>query len=213
MLKLIALSNLQKFDEWELLRRLAEGDSEALTTIYHQFWQPLFLSAYNIIKEKKTCEDIIQDIFLQLWVKRETLQVRSSLKAYLIAATRYQVFRHIRNSPERNDLFDKLQERLTSDPSDYPLLHKDLKKQVDNIVADLPEKCRMIYKLSREEYLSHKEIAERLDISPKTVENQLTIALRKLRLSLKEVAGIAFCGTYLVTVTSVFLFPFMQSFA
>lgn len=194
MLKLIALSNSYKFDEWELLRRLSEGDQKALTTIYHQFWQPLFVAAYNIIKDKKACEDIIQDIFLQLWIKRESLQVHSSLKAYLIAATRYQVFRYIRKNPARHDLFEKLDDRMVSQSSDHGLLHKDLKQQVDGIVAALPDKCRMIYKMSREEYLSHKEIAERMDISTKTVENQLTIALRRLRLSLKEVAGIAFAG-------------------
>jgi RNA polymerase sigma-70 factor (ECF subfamily) len=176
--------NLQ--DEKEMLRRLSEGDQTALTSIYQRFWQSLFVSAYNIIKDKKACEDIIQEIFLQLWLKRENLQIRESLKAYLLAATRYQVFRYIKKAPLSQELFEHLEERFAVPPSDQILMQKDLSKQVDKIVGSLPEKCQQIYRLSRQEYLSHKEIAERLNISTKTVENQLTIALRRLRLSLEK---------------------------
>jgi RNA polymerase sigma-70 factor (family 1) len=173
-------------DENELLRRLAEGDQMALTTIYQQFWQPLFISAYNIIKDKNACEDIIQEIFLQLWLKREGLQIKQSLKGYLFAATRYQVFRYIKKTPARQDLFDQLEERSAASSPDHTLLQKELAQQINKLVCDLPEKCQQIYRLSREEYLSHKEIAERLNVSTKTVENQLTIALRRMRHSLGE---------------------------
>jgi RNA polymerase sigma-70 factor (family 1) len=173
-------------DEKEMLRRLAEGDQGALTLIYQEYWQPLFISAYNIIKDKNACEDIVQEIFLQLWLKRESLQIRESLKGYLLASTRYQVFRYIRKTPARQDLFEQLDERLTTPSSEHTLMQKDLNQKIDKIVCDLPEKCQQIYRLSREEYLSHKEIAEKLGISTKTVENQLTIALRRLRISLEE---------------------------
>lgn len=196
--KRIALANTISPAETTLLRRLAEDDEAALTLIYKQFWQPLFISAYNIIKDKKACEDIVQEIFMQLWIKRKTLQVRESLKAYLMTATRYQVFRYIRKMPARNDLFEGLEERLSAPSTDHALLQKDLMRQVEVIVSDLPEKCRVIYRLSREEYLSHKEIAERLDISTKTVENQLTIALRRLRHSLE--------GAFLLLFIFGFLF-------
>jgi RNA polymerase sigma-70 factor (ECF subfamily) len=186
LFKSIAFFIMNSHDEKELLRRLAEGDQKALTAIYQQFWQPLFIAAYNIIKDKKACEDILQEIFLQLWVKRDNLQIRESLKGYLLTACRYQVFHYIRKTPARQDLFINLEERLTAPSSDHTLLQKDLSKQIDKIVCGLPEKCRQIYRLSREEYLSHREIAQKLNISTKTVENQLTIALRRLRLSLGE---------------------------
>jgi len=189
-------------DEKEILRRLAEGDQSALTGIYQQFWQPLFLSAYNVIKDKKACEDIIQEIFLQLWLKRESLNVRESLKGYLLAATRYQVFRYIRNTPVRSELYIHLEERMAAPSADLSLLQKDLSRQIEKVVGDLPEKCQQIYRLSREELLSHKEIAERLNISTKTVENQLTIALRRLRLSLGEWSFI------IVFLLKFFLFHF-----
>lgn len=171
--------------EQDLLRRLAEGDQTALTAIYQHYWQALFIAAYNVVKDKKTCEDIIQEIFLQLWLKRETLEIRESLKGYLMAATRYQVFRCIRKAAEQKRVFNRLAARPEPQNAEPALFQKELKRQVDQVVAVLPEKCRIIYKMSREEYLSHKEISERLQISPKTVENQLTIALRRLRHSLE----------------------------
>jgi RNA polymerase sigma-70 factor (family 1) len=177
---------MKSHDENELLRRLAEGDQKALDSIYQQFWRPLYTSAYNLIKDKEVCEDIIQEIFLQLWLRRESLQIRASLNGYLLAATRYQVFHYIRKKPVRQYLFDDLEKRLAVPASDITLLQKDLHQQIDKIVGCLPEKCQQIYRLSREEYLSHKEIAEKLNISIKTVEGQLTIALRRLRLSLEE---------------------------
>ena len=167
----------------DLLCCLAEGDQTALASIYHEYWQPLFISAYNILKDRKACEDIVQEIFLHLWLKRAHLQVRESLKVYLLAATRYQVFRHIRKAAVRGE-FELLEERLTALPDDLLLL-KDLVRMVDEVVAGLPQKCRIVYQLSREESLSHKEIADRLNISIKTVENQITIALRRLRHSLQ----------------------------
>jgi DNA-directed RNA polymerase specialized sigma24 family protein len=101
-------------DENRLLRLLAQGDQKALISIYLQFWEPLFVSVYNILKDKRSSEDIIQEIFLQLWLDRNNLQVQSSLKDYLLVASRKQVFLYISRTPEREDLFNGLEERLIS---------------------------------------------------------------------------------------------------
>jgi DNA-directed RNA polymerase specialized sigma24 family protein len=105
-------------DENELLHLLASGDQKALTSIYLQFWKPLFISVYNILKDKRPCENIIQEIFLQLWLNRGNLQVQLSLKDYLLAATRKQVFQYISKTPERKDFFNDLEERLAAPSSD-----------------------------------------------------------------------------------------------
>jgi RNA polymerase sigma-19 factor, ECF subfamily len=180
------------YDEKELLHGLAQGNENALASIYQYFWQPLFISAYNVLKEKAACEDILQDIFLQLWVNRESLVIHSSLRAYLYTATRYQVFRYIKTGACREMLFDKLEERLAEPSSENNLQEKETSRIINSIVNNLPEKCRVIYKLSREQQLSHKEIADQLNISTKTVENQITIALRKLRSSLNRAVSLLF---------------------
>jgi RNA polymerase sigma-70 factor (ECF subfamily) len=174
--------NEQQYEnEKELLLSLSTGDEEAFKFIYQKYWQPLFLSAYNVLKNREACEDIIQEIFIQLWRKRGTLNVTSSLSAYLFTATRYQVFHYIKKSVGRQELFEDLEERFSTDALDIPLYVKELQERINIAVADLPEKCRDIYRLSREHQLSYKAIAEHLQISPKTVENQLSIALKKLR--------------------------------
>jgi RNA polymerase sigma-70 factor (family 1) len=169
------------YDERELLALLAAGDEEALRIIYETYWERLFLSAYNVLKDKEACEDIIQEIIIQLWKKREQLNITTSLSAYLFTATRYQVFHFIRKSAGRKELFENLEDRFLIDAPDIILYTKDLQEKIKIAVESLPDKCKVIYKLSREEQLSYKAIAKQLQISPKTVENQLSIALKKLR--------------------------------
>jgi RNA polymerase sigma-70 factor (family 1) len=165
----------------EILVLLKSGDSEALKHIYKNYWEPLYISVHNVLKDSQACEDIIQEIFIKLWDKRDYLEVHISLKAYLFASCRYEVFRQIKAQKVRLDVFDSLHERLHA-PSIYSSIeHKELIQQINSIVAALPEKCREVYKLSREENLSHKEIAQRLNISTKTVENHITKALGHLR--------------------------------
>jgi RNA polymerase sigma-70 factor (ECF subfamily) len=181
----------------QLLDKLKSGDEGALTLIYKKYWQPLFASSYNILKDKQACEDIIQELFIKLWNNRQAIEITVSLKAYLYASMRYAVYRQIRAGVGRADIFDDLHERLPASAAYGNIEYKELIAQVNTVVDTLPEKCREVYKLSREEYLSHKEIASRLNISTKTVENHLTKALRQLRTSL---------GTLFFALVSFMLF-------
>ena len=185
--KPVHLPAISTLNEKDMLSRLREGDEMALTALYKAHWKSLFLSAYTVIKDKEVCEDIVQDLFLQVWRKRETLEIRESLPAYLSAAVRYQVFHYIRKASKSNII----RADITPDqvlPSDEKILKNELRIRIHLAVTCLPEKCRLIYKLSREQQLSHREIALLLGISTKTVENQLTIALRRLRHQLSDYA-------------------------
>ncbi|WP_165830076.1 RNA polymerase sigma factor [Flavobacterium hydrophilum] len=169
-----------------LVSRLRNGDESALTDLYNKFWQALFISAFNIIKDKELCEDIIQDIFMNIWHNREKLEIRISLKGYMYACARYQVFNHLKKNKDRIqvELFDDLEKRFQHTTPETEMMHQELVLQINSIVATLPEKCQLVYKLSREEQLSHKEIAERLNISVKTVENHITKALHSIKSSM-----------------------------
>lgn len=181
----------------QLLEKLRSGDENALTGIYKKYWQPLFTSSYNILRDKQACEDIIQELFIRLWNNRQNIEITVSLKAYLYASMRYEVYRQIRTGAARAGIFDDLPERLQSPTTYGNIEYKELIAQVNSVVDSLPQKCKEVYKLSREEYLSHKEIAGRLNISTKTVENHLTKALRQLRTSL---------GTLFLALISFLLF-------
>jgi RNA polymerase sigma-70 factor (ECF subfamily) len=170
----------------ELICRLKAGDESVMTVIYKTYWEPLFVTAFNLFKDKEACEDIIQEIFIKLWDRRAKIEISVSLKAYLYASMRYEVYRQIRSGKVSETLFDGLQHRLQASSPQHDLEHKELVAQVTDIVEKLPAKCKEVYKLSREEQLSHKEISEKLNISTKTVENHLTKALHVLRISLRQ---------------------------
>ena len=176
-----------------LVNRLRNGDESALTELYNKFWQLLFMSSYNVIKDKELCEDIIQDIFMNIWHNREKLEIHISLKGYMYACARYQVFNHLKKNKDKVhvELFDDLEKRFQHTTPETELMHEELVQQINLIIETLPDKCRIVYKLSREEQLSHKEIAERLDISTKTVENHITKALQVIRLSMGSTASVA----------------------
>jgi RNA polymerase sigma factor (sigma-70 family) len=104
----------------------------------------------------------------------------------MYACARYQVFNQFRKNKDKIhvELFDNLEERFQYTTPETQIMHDELVQQINFIVDTLPEKCQVVYKLSREEQLSHKEIAERLNISTKTVENHITKALHTIRMSI-----------------------------
>lgn len=151
------------------------------------------MSSYNVLKDKELCEDIIQDIFMNIWNNREKLEIHISLKGYMYACARYQVFNQFKKNKDKIhvEFFDDLDKRFQHSTPETQLMHDELVQQINSIVESLPLKCQLVYKLSREEQLSHKEIAERLDISTKTVENHITKALQVIRLSMGSSASMA----------------------
>ena len=182
--------------ENELIQDLKSGDKRALTTLYNEYWKPLYLSSYNHLRDKETCEEIIQDVFIDIWNRRADLQIKISLKSYLYSCVRYKVFSEFRkNKVLRIELFENLEERINRNTPESEILHKELKKQIKLVVDNLPDKCRRVYKLSRNEQLTHKEISEQLNISTKTVENHITNALNALRASLGICSTLLFFST------------------
>ncbi|CAD0004713.1 RNA polymerase sigma-70 factor [Flavobacterium chungangense] len=175
----------------EILERLKKGDKKALTILYDSYWKPLFSSSYLLLKDRELCEEIIQDIFIEIWNRRSDLQIKVSFKSYLYASVRYKVFAEFRkNKPERVELYDDINARFQYATPETRMIHEELEQHVRLVVENLPEKCQLVFKLSRNEQLSHKQIAEQLGISTKTVENHITNALKILRDSLGNALAI-----------------------
>ena len=169
-----------------LIKRLSEHNDLALTEIYNTYWKLLYASAFNVLKNKQLSEDVVQNVFISLWNNRKQLEIKVSLKSYLYACTRYQVFAVIRKNEQKLhvDLLDNIDNRLRKTSPETKLIYKELVEQIDHTISLLPKKCRIVYKLSREKHLSHKEISQKLNISTKTVENHITKALSLLSNSL-----------------------------
>ncbi|MFB0494942.1 RNA polymerase sigma-70 factor (family 1) [Mucilaginibacter sp. OAE612] len=189
---------IQLMTDEDLIALIRENDLGAFERIYNKYWSKLYLSAYNIIRDRQVAEDVTQEVLVNLWIKRANLKL-TSLNAYLYTSVRYQVFNVIRSGKVRADLFNRLDELFSNNGGEELLSEKEINRLLEQGVAELPEKCRQIFIMSRKEHLSTKEIAERLGIAPKTVENQLTVALNRLRKTLGDfvcIAAIMLCGRW-----------------
>ncbi|MGC9355659.1 MAG: RNA polymerase sigma-70 factor, partial [Mariniphaga sp.] len=133
--------------------------------------------------DEAMAEEIVQDIYIYLWEKKEKIQIESSVKAYLLRASKNKSLNYLRNEKNRKNIHEKIRE-TSETVYEMPANALDagqLREIIENAVKNLPEKCGEICYLAKEKELSYKEIAEELGISVKTVENQMGIALKKLR--------------------------------
>lgn len=168
----------------ELLDLLRQDDRKAFELVYERYAAKLYYSAYRLFHDRDVCEDLVQELFIDLWVKRNQLSILS-LESYLKVAIRNRVIYYIRTKKATLDL-DAVQHLTDKYAADSSLFQQDITRLLETNMATLPEKCRQIFTLSRKEHLSNKEIACQLNISIKTVENQMTIALRYLRSGLSD---------------------------
>lgn len=176
------MKNYTKLDDQQLLSLLAKDDKVAFTELYNRYWQQLFAIAFNRIKETATAEDIVHDVFAGLWANRSKVNIEI-LENYLAVAVKYTVLGKINKQLKERAFQKQFQGASVVDFSVEESLHyKKVLEIVRVEIERLPEKCRLIFKYSRDEGMPVKQIAAELNISPKTVENQLTKAIRQLRL-------------------------------
>lgn len=170
----------------EALQRLAEGDMVAYRYLFDRHFPDLcnFLLIY--LHSKELSEEIALEIFTFVWEKRKTLQIKATFKSFLFASAKNKAISLYRK--EQRKLFTSvdLGQSISQEDSSSPhsMENIELREIINTAIDNLPEKSKQIYQLAWEENLSHKEIAEQLGITPKTVENHVGIALRKLRESL-----------------------------
>lgn len=177
----------------ELVNLLKGGDEKALQAVMSRYWESLYKMAAYTLDDLAACEDIVQEIFIKLWNNRENLNFSHSLRAYLFASVRYEVYRTVKIQLNRDSkiAFHGNNSIEYFNPENK-LEYNELMQDIEKLVSQLPQRCKEIYQLSRYDNLSHKEIASRLDISIKTVENQLTIALRRIRMAISKMLVLLF---------------------
>jgi len=183
-----------------LFALLKEGDQQAFTEIFGRYWDKLLAVAVNRLDDEQEAEECVQDVFVSFWQRREELVLKHNLSTYLWTAVKYQVLnrldkRYAKRKLKTTELRDDNVIGLHS-PEVY-LLEKELMARIEVTVQELPEKCRMVYRLSREEGKTNPEIAAELDIAEKTVEGHLTRALRDIRTHLTSI-GPAFLITQIL---------------
>ncbi len=168
----------------ELVALLKAEDELAFKEIYHRHWKMCYRLALKVINDDDLCSDALQDIFVWLWVNRLVSNI-SSLKAYLNAAVKYKMLNLIRQGKAKAEVYGKISmHEVPVDSLEEEQEVKELTNIILEFTAQLPAQAKEIFRLSRYEHLSNREIAERMKISEKTVKNQINICLKKLKVTL-----------------------------
>jgi len=183
----------RKFDDVELAHLLRQQDQNAFSEIYRRHWHILFLHAYKMIRDEDEAKDIVQDIFAGLWNSSATLNISSSLKGYLYVTVRNRILNRIRQTKSSDDFIGLLAQQLTGvDESTTDLINeRELQEIIDNEVNKLPPRMKQVFQLSREHFLTHKQIAEKLGTSEETVKKQISGSLKILRGKLDKFGGLS----------------------
>lgn len=173
-------------DDLLLFNALLLGSDQALTTLLHSYHNYLTVVASRYIRDRDIVQDVIHDVFTDLWQSHKQVELTCSVKSYLRGAVINKCLNHIRRQLTIPTTDGEMTEQVTSEASPLDMLDmQDLQVTIAQIVDRLPDKCREVYLLSRKEGKTHKEIAVLLATSTKTIENHITRALRDLRQGLQ----------------------------
>jgi RNA polymerase sigma-70 factor (ECF subfamily) len=176
------------YTDKELLQQMAEDDSMAFTMLYRRYWEGLFVTAAKVLREKTEAEDVVQDVFLSLWNRRHELTIEGSLVAYLHTSVRYKAIHYIEKNITRRDylaLLADISVNTLPPNAEVNLQVEELQKTISNTIEKMPPKMQQVYILSRQEQLSHKEIAEQLSVSAETVKKHIQHALQLIKTAIQ----------------------------
>lgn len=177
---------VQNHHQETTIQRFKAGEHEAVKQVFYDYYPMLCEAVFRIVQDRDTAEDLAQNVFIKAWRKREQITIKKSLAAYLRRMAINEALYYLRRKAHR----EQLQEKHLPTPSLEPTPHDHLVREevagrIDDVVQELPPRCKTIFLLNREDGLSYREIAERLQIKTKTVENQIAKALRILRLEIQ----------------------------
>lgn len=167
----------------ELISQLRRDENRAFAAIYHRYAEPVYLHLRKKIDCREDARDIVQEIFLSLWQKRSSLPQDTRLGPYLLAAAKYRAINYLAHHRVSESAIQDLAQQLraTSSPADYLARERDLSAVIETAVSNLPDKMQTVFRMSRQDHLSHKEIAQNLDLSETTVKKQVANALKILK--------------------------------
>ena len=167
---------------------LHKGDEVVFETVFRDYYERLCNYANTMINDLDESEEIVQSIFLNLWEKRESADIHTSVKSYLYRAVHNNCLNRIKHDKVRREHseYSKFTAESGIDSTSQALIGKELEDQINVAINSLPHQCGVVFKLSRFENLTYAEIAEQLNLSVKTVDNHMVKALRILREKLKD---------------------------
>ena len=180
------------YNDSMLVSLLKTGNERAFTELYDRYWKKLFVVAVNKIRDLYIAEELVQDVFSDLWVRKDTIELTGELHSYLAVAMKYRVINYQSKQKRARDYvsYATVHNSQSDNSTQETLRFEELKNQLAALVVQLPKRCQLTYRLSREQGLTQKQIAQQLDISQKAVERNLTRAMQSLKEGLGQVFSI-----------------------
>lgn len=180
------IMKIKDLSDEQLVNFLNKGEESAITEIYNRYWEKLLAIAFIHTKDKDAAEEIVQQVLINLWDRRSTLKI-GSLQNYLASAVKYAVIHSIQRYERRAVIANNELTQQTNNFSEQEIYVRFLNEYINGLVDKLPEKCKIVFKYSRQEGKNTAEIASELNIAEKTVEAHLTKAIKFIRISLKNI--------------------------
>lgn len=185
------------YSDCELMKRLKKGDRTAFKQLFNRYQEKLIFYAITIVKSERVAKDIVQETFIKLWTTRNKLDPEQSLSGFLHTIARNMALNHLKRAGYDQKLKERIWERIQEIQlrveTEEVIFGRESSKLIHEAIRQLPPRRKQIYKLSRENGLTHQDIANQLDISPNTVKNQIVSALKEIRTYLHKYTDIALC--------------------
>lgn len=188
------MSNYTSFTDSELLIQLKIGNHSAYTEVYHRYYYLIFLFAFKKLRDEELTKDFVQELFVNLWNKKDNLSENGNLSSYLYITVRSRILDYFAHQKVEHKYLDFLRtyQISTYEKTDHLIREKELSSYIEKEIQALPRKMRQIFELSRKEHLTHKEIAERLETSEHNISKQIANALKIFRTKFSSIIPFIF---------------------
>jgi len=174
---------IQSDREAALLQQVAEGDHDAFRQLFDEYWDNIYGVAFTLTKSREMARDMVQEIFVKIWLVREELTAKDSFRNFLFIVARNHIFSELRKKSRQVHFSEHLQEYFNESPfhADHPTLYKESASLLQQAIDQLPEQQRLVYQLSREQGWNQEQIALHLQISKSTIKTHMSRALTAIR--------------------------------
>lgn len=166
-----------------LLKEVVAGERDAFRSFYDLTYSMVYRFIHYFLPNRADCEEVVSDVFFIFWKERKSLMEIRDLKAWLYIISRNEAYRYLRQKEKNSNIsIDDMQVELLIEKRDVEgeMIEEEMLETYNNAVSELPERCKLIFLMIREERLKHKEVARILSITEGTVEQQMNIAIRKI---------------------------------
>ncbi len=186
------MRNERQDNDMLLVAALRLDSHEAFVRIFRQYYPDMVLFASRFILDRETCEDIVQEVFIRIWSNRRILEIRTSLRTYLISLVQHLALNEIRHRKVRTLYQDMNHELILSLSAEEHILYSELNDAVEELLSKLEPEVRETYMLSRVKHLKYSEIASQLNISIRTVEARISKTMKYLQNNLRDYRSVIY---------------------